>query len=410
MGDEEHHTTVQLMTEVERQAHYEKLAHKQMQLAEKAILKRTIANFPQLKYREAIDNYHIAARAYGVAGEWQDSSEAYGKASDQCVHIGLVAEGAYFSVKAAEVLKKVDPTEAVVFFRNAVSLYCEIGRFFTAGNVQREVAEMLELDKNYEECREAFRQASDYYLGGQRQEPANQCLLKVAHYSALVEDFDYASETFEKVARDHVTHNLLRLNVHDHLFKGGLCQLAAQGPIRKGLESHKVGPSPSLSAASVGVTRPPSGAHPPAHSLRPFAPSSQNLQYLLKKWALEVDYSFVYSRHHLFLMNLMEIIPSLDIDNFADHVYNFDNVSGLDQWSIRFVPRPPPLVLCLIRGAPRPGESPSLMVCLPLPRMLNRVKEDITEEIERRDRHQKREELKAKRAKEEAEGTRRVKL
>jgi len=290
-----------------------------------------VPNAPQLKFHDAIDWYHRAARAFIVAGEWQDSAEAYAKASDMCAHMGMAHEAAVFSLRAADAMKKIDPGEAITHFRNAVSLYCELGRFFTAGNIQKGVAQMYEEDHNYEECCESYRQASDYYMGENKEQASNQCLLKVAELSALLERFDYATETFEKVALSARDHNMQLLNVNDYFLRAGLCQLANGGPIRKGLHSHKV------------------------------------LRYYLKKW-VSVEYSFVYSREYMFLTNLLDLIPGSDLDHFADHVYNFDNVCKLDLWCLR---------------------------------MLNRVREDIEEDIERKIRKAAKEEMEAMRKQEE---------
>ena len=58
--------------------------------------------------------------------------------------------------------------------RNAISLFCELGRFGTAGNLQVEVAELYEQDRNWEEALEQFRQASDYFTGDGRALQADQ--------------------------------------------------------------------------------------------------------------------------------------------------------------------------------------------------------------------------------------------
>ena len=59
-----------------------------------------------------------------------------------CAHMGLAHEAAVFSLRAADAMKKIDPGEAITHYRNAVSLYCELGRFFTAGNIQKGVAQV----------------------------------------------------------------------------------------------------------------------------------------------------------------------------------------------------------------------------------------------------------------------------
>lgn len=227
-------------TELERVGKYEAKANKMMKKADKALAQLMIANAPHLKFHDAIEYYQQAARAFIVAGEWQDAAEAFHKASDMCAHVNMTHEAAVFAVKAAEEIRKIDPDTAITYYRNGVSLFCELGRFFTAGNIQREVAELLEAEKNYEDACEYYRQASDYYLGDAYEEEANQCLVKVASLAALCQRWDFATETFERVAMYHVDHNLLRPNVTDDLFRAGLCQLANGGPLRKGLKSHSV--------------------------------------------------------------------------------------------------------------------------------------------------------------------------
>ena len=49
------------------------------------------------------------------------------------------------------------------------------------------------------------------------------------------------------------------------------------------------------------------------------------------------DASFAFSRECLFLENLMAMHGSSDIHQFADHVYNFDNVSHLDSWCLEML-------------------------------------------------------------------------
>uniref|UniRef100_A0A7S2R3C7 Uncharacterized protein n=1 Tax=Rhizochromulina marina TaxID=1034831 RepID=A0A7S2R3C7_9STRA len=248
--------------------------------------------------------------------------------------IGCVHEAAVWSVKAGDMMRRIDPATAVERYLNAVSLYCELGRFYTAANIERDVAEMVLEDGNVEEAQQHFRQASDYYNGDNVIDQAQLCLLQVGMLAASQGNFDLATETFEQVARNDVEHNLRRGNVPDILLRAGLCQLAAGGPIRKGLKSHKV------------------------------------LRFYLKKWPT-IDYTFAYSREKLFLTNLLAIIPELDLAAFADHIYNFDNVAGLDEWCLR---------------------------------MLNRVKEDIEEEIDRIEKARIKEELKAKRLQDQLAG------
>lgn len=161
---------------------------------------------------------------------------------------------------------------------------------------------MMEEDDDLDEAMTAYRQASDYYLGALNTNQANLSLLKAAELAAVIKQYDKGSELFLRVVNSYLHQNLLRLNLPDLFLRMGLCELAAAGPVRKVGKRHKL------------------------------------LKYYMQRW-IKLDYAFEFSREYLFLRNIMAIIPKADIDAFADHVYHFDNVAGLDAWCLRMLGR-----------------------------------------------------------------------
>ena len=124
-----------------------------------------IQSAPTVKYEDACAMYQRAAEEYRMCDKWQEAADAYSKASDIQVRLGCPEEAASFSSSAAETMVKQNPSEAITYYRNAISLLCEVGRFGTAGRIQRKLAEWYEDDRNFDECVDQYRQASDYYLG-----------------------------------------------------------------------------------------------------------------------------------------------------------------------------------------------------------------------------------------------------
>jgi alpha-soluble NSF attachment protein len=305
---------------------FEKHGNAHLKAADRALKQIQIANAPMLKYFDAVDLWNKAGKCFGIATEWEDAAHAYSKAADCMANIGKPHEAAVFSLKSAEMMRRIDPAEAIDSYHNAVSMYCEIGRFYSAANITVGIAELFEQDRNNADALEHYRQASDYYNGENYIAQSCICLLKVAYHAALLSRFEYATETYTKVAKVYIHDNLLRLNLHEIFLKGGICQIAAGGRIKDGLLAHKV------------------------------------LKEYLMIWE-DLDYSFKTSREHLFLTNLLLIIPKADLDIFVDHIYNFDNVYGLDSWCLR---------------------------------LLNRVKEDIEEEVNRAFEEKKQKESEAK--------------
>lgn len=306
---------------------FEKMGNAHMQAADRALKQLQIANAPMMKYLDAVDLWRKAGQCFGIAHEWEDGAHAFTRAADCMANIGKPHEAAVFSIKSAEMMRRIDPAEAIESYHNAVSMFCEIGRFYTAANLSVAVAELFEEDRNNAEALEHFRQASDYYNGENFVSQSCICLLKVAYHAALLGRFDFATETYEKVAKVYVDENMLRLNLPEIFLRGGLCQIAAGGPVAEGLKSHKV------------------------------------LKWYMAKWC-ELAFEFETTREYLFLENLMLVIPKCDLGIFVDHVYNFDSVFGFDAWCLR---------------------------------LLNRVREDIEEEIERAKEEAKLKEIEAKR-------------
>lgn len=56
---------------------------------------------------------------------------------------------------------------------------------------------------------------------------ANACLLKAAHFAAVLEDYAQALDIFESCAAQSTNNNLLKFSVKEYLLKAGLCHLAA---------------------------------------------------------------------------------------------------------------------------------------------------------------------------------------
>ena len=49
---------------------------------------------------------------------------------------------------------------------------------------------MYETDRNFDDAIDQYRQASDYFLGDNEVAQSDLCLLKVAYYQGLMEEFE----------------------------------------------------------------------------------------------------------------------------------------------------------------------------------------------------------------------------
>ena len=160
------------------------LGNKHLDKAEAIIMNSGVPNAPHIKFEDATASYQRAGEAFRICEKWQEACDAYSKAADIQLRLGCPEEAATFSAEAAEVIERVNPADGIVFYRNCIPLLCEVGRFGTAGRIQRKLAEMYESDRNFDDAIDQYRQASDYYLGDNEVAQSDFCLLKVAYERA----------------------------------------------------------------------------------------------------------------------------------------------------------------------------------------------------------------------------------
>lgn len=289
-----------MASELDRMRKYEDLANKHMQSADRALMQPTLPNAPKLKFLDAIGLWHKAAQCFGIAAEYEEAATAYRYAAEYMGNLDQPDEAAVYWLKSAEMMRRVDPLGSVHAYETAVRIFLSLGRAFTAANICRGIGEMFEEEEDWEGVVAAYRRSAEYYAADLYHPQSCAALLKVAKTFAVLHRYDDAVSAYEQVVGVYRLDNLLRPSVPQLLLKAGLCLLADGGPLREGLYSHQL------------------------------------LALRMKRWSA-LDYAFEYSREKLFLDNMLDLIPKADLDGFADHLFNFNNVEPLDAWSLRML-------------------------------------------------------------------------
>ena len=172
-------------------------------------------------------------------------------------------------------------------YQLGIEKFADLGRFGMAARYQKELAEMQESTGLLKEAVKSFRQAADLYESENQTSAANQCLLKVAQYSAQLEDYATAIEIYERVGTNSLSNNLLRFSAKDHFFRAGLCHLA-EG---------------DLLAAKRAVER-----------------------------YQDLDVSFAREREHKLLLNIIAAMEACNQDNYTTAVAEYNQICKLDEW------------------------------------------------------------------------------
>jgi len=239
------------------------------------------------KWEEAGDMYTKAANLYKMSKAWDQAGAAYQKASECHLKLQSKHEAASNYINAANCYKKSNMTTASQCMKQAIEFYTDEGRFSIAAKHQKELAELYEAEADLENAIANYQTAADYYEGEGSSSSANQCLLKVALFSAQLERYDKAIELYEQVAIASIDNNLLKWSVKEYFLRAGLCHLA-KGDI-------------------VSADR------------------------ALERYQ-DLDATFSSQRECKFLLDILAACKSYDIEAFTNAVVEFDSISKLDAW------------------------------------------------------------------------------
>lgn len=117
-------------------------------------------------------------------------------------------------------------------------------------------------------------------------------MLKVAHLSALKQDYERSAEIFEKVAKDSVNNKLTKYSVRGYLLNAGLCKLA-HGDI---------------------------------------VDARKSLDYYTT-----LSFEFSQSREMKFLTTLIDCVDDCDLEKFNNTVQDYNSISPIDQWHTKLL-------------------------------------------------------------------------
>ncbi|KAJ3437273.1 alpha-soluble nsf attachment protein [Anaeramoeba flamelloides] len=241
------------------------------------------------KYDDACDMYVKAANLYKISKKWEKAAKSFIHAHHCQLKLESKHEAATFLIKAGQCFRKLSSEKAVETFIMAIDIFVDGGRFNMAAKYYKEIAEIYEKEKNYEKSILFYEKASDFFESENSKSTSNQCLLKVALYSAQLGQYDRAIDIYENVATESLENNLLKWSAKDYFLRAGILHLCAGDVVsaRKGFERYQ-----------------------------------------------ELDITFTGQRECTFLDDIITAFEEGDVEKFTNVVYDYDSISKLDAWKI----------------------------------------------------------------------------
>uniref|UniRef100_A0A8C1ISC3 N-ethylmaleimide-sensitive factor attachment protein, beta b n=1 Tax=Cyprinus carpio TaxID=7962 RepID=A0A8C1ISC3_CYPCA len=233
------------------------------------------------KVEEACEMYARAANMFKMAKNWSAAGNAFCQAARLHMQLQNKHDSATSFIDAGNAFKKADPQD-VYASQDEYTIYD-----FLIPKHHITIAEVYESELvDIEKAIAHYEQAADYYKGEESNSSANKCLLKVASYSAQLEQYPKAIEIYEQVGTNTMDNPLLKYSAKEYFFKASLCH---------------------------------------------FIVDELNAKLAVGKYE-EMFPAFSDSRECKLLKKLLEAHEEQNAEAFTEAVKEFDSISRLDQW------------------------------------------------------------------------------
>ncbi|WRT70080.1 uncharacterized protein IL334_007074 [Kwoniella shivajii] len=240
------------------------------------------------KWEEAGDLFAQAANAFKVEKKWRESGQAFEReaACRQQANEANDAMNAFHN--AAKSYKKSDPELAVTALHNCIKLLVQSGHFRQAADREKEIAGIYAQDGlDIAKARDSFVRAGDWYKQEDANATANQCYQQAAELSADLQDYQRSMELYQTVADWSLTSALTKYSVKEYWLRAALCSMAMGDLVTTGR--------------------------------------------LLETFSTK-DVTFPSTREAKFAHELMEACEQADVERYTAAVYQYDQVTKLDNW------------------------------------------------------------------------------
>ncbi|KAF9822130.1 hypothetical protein IEO21_00124 [Rhodonia placenta] len=240
------------------------------------------------KYEEAGDMYQQAANSFKIDKLFREAGDAHAREAECREKSQETNEAANAWWNAAKAYKRGHPDLAIQALTHTITHLTQGGRFRQAADREKEIGQiyLTELHELRKAC-ESFERAAEWYAQEDATATANSCYKDAADLHAELEEYPQAIARYEQVANGSLSSALTRYSVKEYWLRASLCALA------------------------MGDT----------------VSAKRNLG----KYS-SLDTSFSTTREAKFVNVLIEAIEAGDLETYTAAVFEFDQVTKLDNW------------------------------------------------------------------------------
>ncbi|OCH96094.1 vesicular-fusion protein SEC17 [Obba rivulosa] len=240
------------------------------------------------RYEEAGDLYQQAANAFKIDKLFREAGDAHAREAECREKSNESNEAANAWWNAAKAYKRGHPDLAIQALTHTITHLTKSGRFRQAADREKEIGQIYlqELNDLRKAC-ESFERAAEWYSQEDAQATANGCYKDAADLHAELENYPQAITLYEQVANGSLSSALTKYSVKEYWLRSSLCALAMGDTITA---KRNLGKYSSL------------------------------------------DTTFSSTREAKFVNILIEAVESGDTEKFTGAVFEFDQITKLDNW------------------------------------------------------------------------------
>jgi len=242
------------------------------------------------KLEEAASCYNKAANQFKAHKQWERAGSGFKNAArlQKCEQVNCRHEAAQSLVNAGMVFRKSNAKSAVDAYHEAIEIFTDMGRFNMAAKHLATCGDIFSEIRDFNRAIESYNQAADYYRSEDSNTTADKHDLQAADLLATeMEKYIQALEKYEMCGNRSAESSLLKYSAKNHFFKAALCHL------------------------NIDVI---------------------NCKQALSKY-IQILPSFQDQREYNLLLQLIESTEEAKVDKFTDAVFEYDNISRLDDWT-----------------------------------------------------------------------------
>jgi alpha-soluble NSF attachment protein len=240
------------------------------------------------KFEEAGDLYQQAANAFKLEKLFREAGDAFSKEAECREGCKETNDAANAWWNAAKAYKRGYPDLAIQALSHTIVHLTQAGRFRQAADREKEIAQILLQEQNdLRRACESFERAGDWYAQEDATATANACFKDAADLHAELEEYPRAISLYDQVANSSLSSALTKYSVKDYWLKALLCALASHDYV--------------------------------------------SAQRNLSRYE-QLDATFRSTREAKFVAALLEALEQGEDEAFSTAVYEFDQVTKLDNW------------------------------------------------------------------------------